>query len=693
MAQTTISMEAALDEERIDVLALLEGTSHGARREPGALMGTGMREPSPYTAGGSPRSPVRSMLDIGVPIRGPYRSMLDIDSPIDSPIPLKESQSEHASPTDPNNKIQNVLDSYIAHPRSFSDAASRPASFGPRSLPERKADPIPDYRFSGFLTNVPGAPYTQKRPSLPVKKTFGPSLSDAVKGDLSAPGIGIGASGKSRSPHNRLGPRSNSPHSSMLSAGLKSTPGKFTLDSGAQIDMNSAYRHLSDANLARASGSLATLSTKGHSRQAGDRSARSPHHGRLEKDGHPEDVSSSEEAQSYSSDDEEGQRGRKKNDATGLGDDGPESSTIEMGRTKGPRVVLSLMAAVEEERKTIAKTEEQKQYKVRSLLDPEITVTGPGGDRLKPSKPVIHPNNAFDQGGPSGVNTPLDSGTEADIHDIRRAQKLAVIMTPIASYPEVGRCVRTLYRGDFTKTQQEAQDDQRRVRKYLVATDLSDEAAHALEWTIGTVLRDGDTLLSIYCVDEETSIRPEAAATEDQISVGQAATITATTNTTQVLGALGAATIGLASLGSAHSTPHSPVGRERSRAEQERYRAVEDITERVTRLLRKTKLQVRVVIEVIHCKSPKHLITEVIDFISPTLVILGSRGRSALKGVILGSFSNYLVTKSSVPVMVARKKLRKHSKYKRPSVKLANNLDGVSSRSLSAARVDELTTG
>jgi len=30
--------------------------------------------------------------------------------------------------------------------------------------------------------------------------------------------------------------------------------------------------------------------------------------------------------------------------------------------------------------------------------------------------------------------------------------------------------------------------------------------------------------------------------------------------------------------------------------------------------------------------------------------------------VLLGSFSNYLVTKSSVPVMVARKKLKKHSK-------------------------------
>ena len=55
--------------------------------------------------------------------------------------------------------------------------------------------------------------------------------------------------------------------------------------------------------------------------------------------------------------------------------------------------------------------------------------------------------------------------------------------------------------------------------------------------------------------------------------------------------------------------------------------------------------------------------------------------------VILGSFSNYLVTKSSVPVMVARKKLRKHTKYKRPSVRLANNLTA-GGRGLGMARVD-----
>lgn len=86
------------------------------------------------------------------------------------------------------------------------------------------------------------------------------------------------------------------------------------------------------------------------------------------------------------------------------------------------------------------------------------------------------------------------------------------------------------------------------------------------------------------------------------------------------------------------------------------------------------------------------------------MVILGSRGRSALKGqafrslslpsaicppssilqsiktnltpssVLLGSFSNYLVTKSSVPVMVARRKLKKHAKDRKINPRLSNNL-------------------
>lgn len=56
--------------------------------------------------------------------------------------------------------------------------------------------------------------------------------------------------------------------------------------------------------------------------------------------------------------------------------------------------------------------------------------------------------------------------------------------------------------------------------------------------------------------------------------------------------------------------------------------------------------------------------------------------------VILGSFSNYLVTKSSVPVMVARKRLRKQSKYKRTPVRLVNNLSNPAAKSLANAKID-----
>lgn len=276
---------------------------------------------------------------------------------------------------------------------------------------------------------------------------------------------------------------------------------------------------------------------------------------------------------------------------------------------------------------------------MRSLLDPEITVTAPVGDRVpKTSKQGVHPNTSFDDGA-SGLNTPVDSDTEADLTDIKRAQKLSINMTSIVSTPATSRCVRTIYRGEFMQMQKEAQENHRRVRKYLVATDLSEEAAHALEWTIGTVLRDGDTLLAIYCVDEELGVAATDGSADDALQKDQVSAIAASTKasaSTPVLAPIHIPSpLSLAAAGmETTSETASPMGRERSKAEQERYRAAQDITDRVAKLLRKTRLQVKVVIEVIHCKSPKHLITEVIDYISPTLVILGSRGRSALKGYV-----------------------------------------------------------
>lgn len=704
-----------MDEERRDVLALLEGSSAPRTRSSANPIGSG-RAPSPFT----PRSPVRSMLDIAedVPPRsasiassnggvaspraGPVRSMLDISSP----SPLAGTMSAQTSPTQANHRIYGANN---AQHRSLSDAASRPADFGPRSnvldqsRPNPNTNPSSAYQFAGYLPSNPGGQVVPKRNTLGGKRSLNSAMAEVVRGgDLSVFGTrdrgrnqSIATTGintaKSKSPHNRLGQRSNSPHSNLL----QPDQNKFTLDDGRTIDMNSAYRRLSDANLARSSGGLSKLASGKERRRTNSGDAHGVQTGRLEKDYVPVDgedalVDSSDEDRTS---DEEG-RGRRKS-ARGFDGENQENEpkTLGMGRAKGPRTAQSLLAAAEEERKEIAANTAAK-YKVRSLLEPEITVTGPSGTKVKSSKPGVHPNTSFDEG-TSGLNTPVDSDTEQDLTDIKRAQKLPINMTPIVSTPATSRCVRTIYRGDFPKMQTEASDNQRRVRKYLVATDLSDEAAHALEWTIGTVLRDGDTLLAIYCVDEEQGIATAETSGDDTTMKGQAVALAAaakSTTSTPILGPVpNPSPLGhnfhLESAAASTNGSASPMGRERDKSEQERYRAVQDITDRVSKLLRKTKLQVKVVIEVIHCKSPKHLITEVIDHVNPTLVILGSRGRSALKGVILGSFSNYLVTKSSVPVMVARKRLRKHTKYKRPSIRLANNLSS-SVRSLDKARID-----
>lgn len=227
-------------------------------------------------------------------------------------------------------------------------------------------------------------------------------------------------------------------------------------------------------------------------------------------------------------------------------------------------------------------------------------------------------------------------------------------ISPVTSTPSAHRCIRQIVRGDYPRFLKEAEEGLRRQRVYLVATDLSEEAAYALEWTIGTVLRDGDTLLAVFAIDEEVGT---GGGETGSVGVGEGAK------------AMQEATKLVKTLSNEMPMPHSgsvtpsPLQREvraedqpdferMGKAERERWHAVEEVSERCVRLLRKTRLQVRVIVEVFHCKSPKHMITEVvsdpfwfnfipcvdlltslqIDYLEPTLVVLGSRGRSAIKG-------------------------------------------------------------
>jgi len=98
----------------------------------------------------------------------------------------------------------------------------------------------------------------------------------------------------------------------------------------------------------------------------------------------------------------------------------------------------------------------------------------------------------------------MSSDTEADAHDLHRAQRMGMIFSPITSTPEAQHVVRTILRGEYESIVKDAEEGSKLGEKYLVATDLSGEAQHALECTIGTVLGAGDTPMAIYVIDHDT---------------------------------------------------------------------------------------------------------------------------------------------------------------------------------------------
>ena len=375
MARQPMSMEAMLDEERREVLALLEGTNP----RPRPLSNLEARSPSPYT----PRSPVRSMLDIGddppspelllppmsprgfstktaSPRAAPVRSMLDVDSPplqpvrsmLDVDTPLPAARQVFSTPSSPTDSHTRTHAAGTAHPRSMSDTSNRPVDFGPRLGPAR-GDPTSEYQFSGIITNNAGQ-------ALPKRVTQGGkggkrastanAMAEIMRGnDLVLPGdrgrhhSTSGPSGrpgsKSKSPNNRPALRAQSPRAPLLGRTM-SPAGRAVLNDPEIVDYNNAYRRLSDAALARSGGSLSELGRRkssnymvGTGRLAKDYLG--PDGELLVEESSEDDISSSED---------EGQRGRKS--ARSIEQlKAPASASPE-----SQRQVKSLLAAAEEER-------------------------------------------------------------------------------------------------------------------------------------------------------------------------------------------------------------------------------------------------------------------------------------------------------------------------------------------------------
>jgi hypothetical protein len=176
-----------------------------------------------------------------------------------------------------------------------------------------------------------------------------------------------------------------------------------------------------------------------------------------------------------------------------------------------------------------------------------------GRDPNKPKR--VFPSSNFDSraastDGASGTDAPGPNREE----EARKAARLAIHESNVTSSPD--RTVMTILRGEFLEMEKLGVFP--RQRKYLVSSDLSPQATYAMEWAIGTVLREGDVLY-----------------------------------VTQALG-----------------KDDEPC------AEKDREFNCRALAEETTRLLKRTRLQVKVIIEIVAAKVPKHMITEMVLFLT-----------------------------------------------------------------------------
>ncbi|KAJ7794150.1 hypothetical protein B0H14DRAFT_2923918 [Mycena olivaceomarginata] len=170
------------------------------------------------------------------------------------------------------------------------------------------------------------------------------------------------------------------------------------------------------------------------------------------------------------------------------------------------------------------------------------------------------------------------------------------------------RCTITITQGD-----PDARGGKR--KRYIVASDLSEESRYAVEWGIGTVIRDGDEMMIVNIMENEAKVDPPIPNAADRAS--------------------------------------------KLRSQQERQALAYILCRQATGLLQRTKLNVTVVCQAWHAKNARHMLLDIVDYHEPQMLIVGSRGLGQLKGILLGSTSHYLIEKCSVPVMVARRRLKR----------------------------------
>ncbi|KAI8875313.1 adenine nucleotide alpha hydrolases-like protein [Backusella circina FSU 941] len=179
----------------------------------------------------------------------------------------------------------------------------------------------------------------------------------------------------------------------------------------------------------------------------------------------------------------------------------------------------------------------------------------------------------------------------------------------------------------------------RKSRSYLVAFDFSEESKLALEWALGTMMRDGDTLHVVTVINREdnpNTVKKAGLSLSNELNKASNALVA---ETTRVLGQM---------------------------------------------LLYDIKAHIFTI-----CGRVKDVLSSLIDELQLTMVVCGNNGRGTVKGMLMGSISTYLVHKSSVPVTVIRPQKKKEKPQKKKPIYVAPLSHSVQTGQLA---VDELHT-
>ncbi|KAI7827583.1 hypothetical protein BC939DRAFT_394739, partial [Gamsiella multidivaricata] len=161
---------------------------------------------------------------------------------------------------------------------------------------------------------------------------------------------------------------------------------------------------------------------------------------------------------------------------------------------------------------------------------------------------------------------------------------------------------------EYSFTLQAKTDHWKRTKKgrtFLVGTDLNDYSAHALQWVMENMVEDGDEIVALRVVPME--LRDSLSKTGIPSFQGQ-----------------------------------------ESAARSEANKIMSSVREKNV-----SGREISIVVECI-VGNVRDTIQHMIKLYQPDMLVVGTRGRSPVKGFLLGSVSRYCLHHSPVPVIVVR---------------------------------------